>query len=83
MSGNQLATVTDTIEKTKKAPPLWHYYCRCQMQQPPGVKRARCGAKLAGWRANRAAVAPVDTCVICIDLEQSKQPCQFCGLEIV
>ena len=77
------ATGTDTREIVRKsAPPLWHYFCRCQLNLPPGVKRARCGRTLAGWRASRMAVKPVDTCVICIDLEETNTPCQFCGLEI-
>lgn len=75
-------TGTDTRERIQPRKPLWHYFCRCQVDLPRGVKRARCGAQLQGERAARSAVRPVDTCVICIDLEQTNTPCQFCGAEI-
>lgn len=74
------ATDSSTREDVRKSnPPLWHYFCRCMTGKPPGVKRALCGAELAGFRASRSSVKPVDTCVICIDIEESHGICKFCG----
>lgn len=74
------AAATSTLEDTRKRnPPLWHYYCKCQREAID--RRARCGALLAGIRASRSSVKPVDTCVICIDIEESKGVCKFCGRE--
>jgi hypothetical protein len=72
-----LPLIEKAPQKTNSDKPFWHFKCKCQLGLE--LMRSRCGVKLGGTNVPRASTQPIDRCVICADMEESKTPCQFCG----